>query len=31
LDHEKVVFQRNGSPMKLTDNKGGRIVSELLV
>jgi hypothetical protein len=31
LDHEKVVFQRNGSPMKLTDNKGGQIVSELLV
>ena len=31
LDHEKVVFQRNGTAMKLTDNKGGRIVSELLV
>jgi hypothetical protein len=31
LDHEKVTFPRNGSAMKLTDNKGGRIVTELLV
>lgn len=31
LDHEKVTFMRNGSAMKLTDNKGGRIVTDLLV
>lgn len=31
LDHEKVTFPRNGSAMKLRDNKGGRIVTDLLV
>ncbi len=30
LDHEKVTFHRNGTPMTLTDNKGGRVVTELL-
>jgi hypothetical protein len=30
LDHEKLTFRRNGTPMSLTDNQGGRLVSELM-
>lgn len=30
LDHAKLTFQRNGVPMSLTDNKGGRVVTEIL-
>ncbi len=30
FDHTKLVFQRNGTPMSLTDNQGGRVVTEIL-
>jgi hypothetical protein len=30
LEHEKLTFHRNGSPMSLTDNKGGKIIPGLL-
>jgi hypothetical protein len=30
LDHEKLTFHRNGSPMSLTDNKGGKVIQGLL-
>ncbi len=30
FDHTKLTFQRNGVPMALTDNQGGRIVQEIL-
>jgi hypothetical protein len=30
LDHEKLTFHRNGSPMSLTDNKGGKVIEGLL-
>lgn len=30
FDHAKLTFQRNGTPMSLTDNQGGRVVSEIL-
>jgi hypothetical protein len=30
LDHEKLTFLRNGTPMALTDHKGGRIIEALL-
>src|SRR4051812_24627431 len=31
LDHAKLTFSRNGSNLSLTDNQGGRVVSEILV
>ena len=30
LNHAKLAFQRNGTPVSLTDNQGGRVVSEIL-
>jgi hypothetical protein len=30
LDHSTLTFARNGTPMSLTDNQGGRIVTEIL-
>ncbi len=30
LDHTKLTFTRNGTAMSLTDNQGGRVVSEIL-
>jgi hypothetical protein len=31
LDHAKVIFKRNGADLSLTDNQGGRVVTEVLV
>jgi len=30
IEHTKLTFKRNGTDMSLTDNQGGRIVSEIL-
>ena len=30
LDHTKLTYERNGVPMSLTNNKGGRVVTEIL-
>ena len=30
LDHTKLTFTRNGTAMSLTDNQGGRVVSEII-
>ena len=30
FDHTQLTFQRNGTPMALTDNQGGRVVTEIL-
>jgi hypothetical protein len=30
IDHTKLTFKRNGTPMSLTDNQGGRVVTEIL-
>lgn len=30
LDHEKLIFQHNGQPQIITNNRGGRIVEEII-
>ena len=30
LDHTKLTYKRNGTPVSLTDNQGGRVVTEIL-
>ena len=30
IDHTKLTFTRNNTAMSLTDNQGGRVVSEIL-
>jgi arylsulfatase A-like enzyme len=30
LDHAKLTFKRNGAALSLTDNQGGRVVTEVL-
>ena len=30
IDHTKLAFMRNATPMSLTDNQGGRVVNEIL-
>jgi hypothetical protein len=30
LDHTKLTFMRNATPVSLTDNQGGRVLTELI-
>ena len=30
IDHTKLNFKRNGADVSLTDNQGGRVVTEVL-